>query len=91
MTPPRLFLVVVLLFGWLATAAPARAEPGWSPIILPTGAYRQQIKSMPIHLRPYRPFHFYGNNVRRAYYRSNSPQSRFLPPREYRRRTRTTR
>ncbi|GAA5507175.1 hypothetical protein [Novipirellula caenicola] len=45
------------------------AEPGWSPIIIPTGAYRQEIKSMPIEQRPYRPGHFYGNTVRRLHYR----------------------
>ena len=47
----------------------AQAEPGWSPVVIPTGAYREQIKSMPIEQRPYRPFHFYGNTVRRSYYR----------------------
>jgi hypothetical protein len=47
------------------------AEPGWSPIVLPTGEYRDQIKSMPIEQRPYRPLHFYGNTVRRSYYRGN--------------------
>lgn len=78
-------VVVALLFSSLlltiANAGPAMAaEPGWSPVVLPTGAYRKRIKSMPIHQRPYRPFHFYGNAVRRNYYRSNSPQSRIIPP-----------
>lgn len=49
----------------------AAAEPGWSPIVLPTGEYREQIKSMPIEKRPYRPLHFYGNTIRRNYYRGN--------------------
>lgn len=45
------------------------AEPGWSPVIIATGDYRQQIESTPIELRPYRPLHFYGNTVRRNYHR----------------------
>lgn len=45
------------------------AEPGWSPVIVATGDYRQRIESMPIEQRPYRPLHFYGNTVRRNYYR----------------------
>ncbi len=52
-----------------AKQAPAQ-QPGFSPVIIATGQYRQQIKSMPIEQRPYRPFHFYGNAVRRSYYRS---------------------
>jgi hypothetical protein len=47
------------------------AEPTWSPIVIPTGEYREQIKSMPIEQRPYRPLHFYGNTVRRNHYRGN--------------------
>jgi len=47
------------------------AEPGWSPIVIPTGQYREQIKSMPIEMRPYRPLHFYGNTIRRNHYRGN--------------------
>lgn len=46
-------------------------EPGWSPIVLPTGEYREQVKSLPIEQRPYRPLHFYGNTVRRNFYRGN--------------------
>ncbi|MEM6473242.1 MAG: hypothetical protein AAF802_27015 [Planctomycetota bacterium] len=37
---------------------------GWSPIVLPTGPYRQQIKTMPIEHRPGRLFHVYGNAMR---------------------------
>jgi hypothetical protein len=49
----------------------AAAEPSWSPVIIATGEYRDQIKSMPIEERPYRPLHFYGNTVRRNHYRGN--------------------
>ena len=52
-----------------ATAAPP--EPGWAKQIVPTGQERAIIKSTPIELRPYRPFHFYGNTVRRLHYRGN--------------------
>ncbi|TWT79583.1 hypothetical protein CA13_09870 [Planctomycetes bacterium CA13] len=48
------------------------AEPGWSPVVVATGAYRQQIKSTPIENRPYRPGHFYGNTVRRRYHRGTA-------------------
>jgi hypothetical protein len=44
-------------------------EPGWAR---PTFALPQQqavIEATPIYLRPYRPLHFYGNTVRRQYYR----------------------
>jgi hypothetical protein len=47
------------------------AEPGWSPVVIATGEYRETIKSMPIEQRPYRPFHFYGNTIRRNHYRGN--------------------
>lgn len=36
----------------------------WSPVIVPTGPYRSQIKSIPIEQRPGRPFHVYGNTIR---------------------------
>ncbi len=75
-----------LLFGLLVvsstsvfTAQPASAEPGWSPVIIATGAYRQQIEATPIELRPYRPMHFYGNTVRRNYYHGTPvPRPRML-------------
>ncbi len=63
------FLIVV--FGAVSSDRTVSAEPGWSPVIIATGAYRQQIESTPIELRPYRPFHIYGNTVRRNYYRGN--------------------
>ena len=49
-------------------SASSAQQPGWSPVVIATGPYRQQIKSLPIEQRPNRPFHFYGNSVRRAYY-----------------------
>ncbi|TWU23897.1 hypothetical protein Pla52o_18200 [Novipirellula galeiformis] len=64
-------LLALLMFALLLVTfdSPANAtEPGWSPIIIPTGSYRDEIKSMPIEQRPYRPGHFYGNTVRRMHY-----------------------
>ena len=66
-----LLLFTCLILGasvLLCADASAQQEPGWSPVVIPTGAYREAIKSMPIELRPYRPFHFYGNTIRRNYY-----------------------
>lgn len=47
----------------------AMAHVGFSPTIIAVGEERQLIESMPILQRPYRPLHFYGNTVRRRYYR----------------------
>jgi len=44
------------------------ARNGWSPVIIARGEYRAQLKSMPIEARPMRPFHFYGNMVRRIHH-----------------------
>jgi hypothetical protein len=65
--------VVFFLFvsTWVTDVTVVAAEPGWSPIVIPTGEYREQIKSLPIEQRPYRPLHFYGNTVRRSHYRGN--------------------
>lgn len=43
-------------------------EPGWLNVVVARGELRQQIHDTPILERPYRPLHFYGNAVRRAYY-----------------------
>ena len=55
--------------------ASSAQEPGRLPVIFARGEMRRQIEATPILERPYRPFHFYGNAVRRAYYRG-SPQAR---------------
>lgn len=44
-------------------------EPSWTYGIVRTGQEREAIKSLPMTQRPYRPLHFYGNSVRRLYYR----------------------
>lgn len=81
----RITILAAIATCWIATRPVATsAEPGWSPVVIPTGQYRSHIKSMPIEHRPYRPFHFYGNTVRRNYYRTNSPQSRVVVPQQVR-------
>jgi len=63
----------VLAFGLacflFATAQVHADEPGWygRPILF--GQERSHMQSLHILDRPYRPFHFYGNTVRRQYYR----------------------
>ncbi len=62
-------LVAVIL---LANASTSSAqEPNWYPYTFARGDAAAVIKNTPIQLRPYRPFHFYGNAVRREYYRGN--------------------
>ena len=73
-----MFAAVVL--GAVTTTPSIAAEPGWSPVVIATGEYRQQLQATPIELRPYRPFHFYGNTVRRRHYgRSVVPTNMLYP------------
>lgn len=44
-------------------------QPEWTGRILKVGIDRQYTDSLDILERPYRPFHFYGNTVRRMHYR----------------------
>ena len=65
-------LATLLFLIGFDTDPSSGAEPGWSPVIIATGRYRDQIRSTPIEMRPYRPFHFYGNAVRRRHYRGSA-------------------
>jgi hypothetical protein len=67
-----IWLTTVLFLVGVEFNPVSGAEPGWSPVIIATGHYRDQIRAMPIETRPYRPFHFYGNAVRRRYYRGSA-------------------
>ena len=64
------------LFFAVPTAALAdsktSSEPGWLGVVVARGELKQQIESTPILERPNRPFHFYGNTVRREYYRGSA-------------------
>ena len=65
-------VVAIVVANQAAIEAQAQiSEPGWYPYTFARGTDRDVIKSTPMHLRPYRPFHFYGNTQRRAYYRGN--------------------
>jgi len=72
--------VGMLLVGSGATAATANSSatpatsngPGWLGVVVARGELKQQIDSTPIVERPNRPLHFYGNAVRRKYYRAAS-------------------
>lgn len=68
----RSLLVVALLFGLTFSVQNAEAqEPDWYPYVIARGNDRQAIENTPILERPYRPFHFYGNTVRRSHFRGN--------------------
>ena len=55
------------------SAAPAdSSRPGWLGVVVARGDLKEWIDSTPIVDRPNRPLHFYGNTVRRRYYRGNS-------------------
>ena len=60
--------VAVVVMG----ASVALAEPGWNGTVIARGELRREIKATPILERPNRPFHFYGNTVRREYYRGQA-------------------
>jgi hypothetical protein len=53
-------------------AASPPTEPGWLGVIVARGELKQWIDATPIVDRPNRPFHFYGNTVRRRYYRGSA-------------------
>ena len=60
-----------ILFSGPDTAA-ASSETGWLGVVVARGELKEWIDSTPIVDRPNRPFHFYGNAVRRKYYRGNA-------------------
>ena len=73
------FLLAVPPAAWAAGSAAASAavptasgEPGWLGVVFARGELKQWIDSTPIVDRPNRPFHFYGNAVRREYYRGSA-------------------
>ena len=58
----------------------AAQEPTWSGEIIARGEQRMIYQSTAIVNRPYRPFHFYGNTIRRQYYRGRGPATSFSAP-----------
>jgi len=66
----RSTLVVVGIASILSAAPSVVAAPRDIPVrIRELQAEREAIEQMPLAERPNRPGHFYGNNVRRVYYR----------------------
>ena len=65
-----------LLLAVVVTGVTSGREPAWSGRVIETGPARQLLQQTPLLLRPNRPFHFYGNTVRRLHYRG-----RLLPTR----------
>lgn len=57
-------LVVSLAFGF-ANKTEAAPPTGWDRTIILRGQERAVVKSTPIEQRPNRPFHIYGNTIRR--------------------------
>ena len=69
----RIRILLVMAVCCLLSAATAGArEPGWYGKVLVFGAEREQIRGRDVLLRPNRPFHFYGNTVRRMHYRGTA-------------------
>jgi hypothetical protein len=64
----KILALVVLLLLFCVTDAGA-SEPGWHGRPILFGAQRAHMKSLRLLDRPYRPFHFYGNTVRRRHFR----------------------
>jgi hypothetical protein len=63
-------LLILLSLGFKsAIGAQPAAEPGWTHGVVLFGEARKKKDATPILEREYRPFHFYGNTVRRQYYR----------------------
>ncbi len=61
----RTILLVIASFTVTSAVEVEASSPtGWSPVVIPTGAYRERIKALPIQERPGRPLHVYGNTVR---------------------------
>lgn len=66
---------VLLLSAVLAVvfcSASWSQEPGWWGVIVAEGEDEARIQATPILNRPYRPLHFYGNTIRRRYYRGTA-------------------
>lgn len=61
--------VLALLFSMVLLSFAYGKEPSWTGVVVKRGVDRVITQQTPIEYRPYRPFHFYGNTVRRLHYR----------------------
>lgn len=81
----RSLAVTFSLLLSLAAGEGCATEPGRSSEVAARAARRQEIAATPLLERPNRPFHIYGNTVRRAYSRgipSPSPRDAMGASRE---------
>lgn len=92
MKPSNFASAAALLLIFVSPSLVSAQSPGWSPVVVARGEYRYQIKSLPIEQRPNRPFHFYGNSIRRRHYRGvttplprvySAPSMSFVAPWRY--------
>lgn len=67
----RLSLIVFIAFWVSSEKTSFGREPDWQREILARGRQAERIRSQEIIHRPYRPFHFYGNTIRRLHYRGS--------------------
>ncbi len=76
-----LFLTAILTSMFVLSETAQAQNTGYYPHVFARGMDRQIIRSLPIEMRPNRPFHFYGNAVRRINNRPALAQSRrFFQP-----------
>lgn len=66
----RTFAVMGVFVAAWPTGARAQ-EPRWQGTVATAPDQQAAVQQLDIRFRPYRPFHFYGNTVRRIYYRGN--------------------
>lgn len=67
----KVLIIALTLLLLIALQGQTAAEPSWTRPVFPSQQDQQMIDSTPILERPYRPFHFYGNAVRRKHYRGS--------------------
>jgi hypothetical protein len=66
-----LLIVVFVLFTPVPRDCQAN-RASWSPKVITFGKERQALRNTPVVMRPNRPFHFYGNAVRRRHYKGRT-------------------
>lgn len=82
----RIWMAGAFLLICLGAAPQASAQQAvtFYPFVIARGSDRAAIESTPIEQRPNRPLHFYGNTVRRRYYREQGNPIREQVPRRER-------
>lgn len=65
-------LVASVILPFFFTSAGSAQEPGWASDVFVPRATQRRVDAVPIVARPYRPFHVYGNTVRRIHYRGRA-------------------